>query len=74
MRLLLLNTFDLAEDTISLENVNHWIAELNRTHPEQFASLGGRLETCDLEAELDTVGHDDTTQIIGNNRKTCAKY
>ncbi|XP_070994383.1 sodium- and chloride-dependent transporter XTRP3-like [Oncorhynchus clarkii lewisi] len=54
MRLLLLNTFDLAEDTISLENVNHWIAELNRTHPEQFASLGGRLETCDLEAELDT--------------------
>ncbi|XP_041708623.1 sodium- and chloride-dependent transporter XTRP3-like [Coregonus clupeaformis] len=54
MRLLLLNTFDLAEDTISLENVNHWIAELNSTHPEQFASLGGRLETCDLEAELDT--------------------
>uniref|UniRef100_A0A8C7LW61 Transporter n=1 Tax=Oncorhynchus mykiss TaxID=8022 RepID=A0A8C7LW61_ONCMY len=54
VRLLLLNTFDLAEDTISLENVNHWIAELNRTHPEQFASLGGRLETCDLEAELDT--------------------
>ncbi|XP_064802043.1 sodium- and chloride-dependent transporter XTRP3A-like [Oncorhynchus masou masou] len=54
VRLLLLNTFDLAEDTISLENVNHWITELNRTHPEQFASLGGRLETCDLEAELDT--------------------
>uniref|UniRef100_A0A4W5R7E9 Transporter n=1 Tax=Hucho hucho TaxID=62062 RepID=A0A4W5R7E9_9TELE len=54
VRLLLLNTFDLAEDTISLENVNHWIAELNRTHPDQFASLGGRLETCDLEAELDT--------------------
>uniref|UniRef100_A0A8C7CR94 Transporter n=1 Tax=Oncorhynchus kisutch TaxID=8019 RepID=A0A8C7CR94_ONCKI len=54
VRLLLLNTFDLAEDTISLENVIHWIAELNRTHPEQFASLGGRLETCDLEAELDT--------------------
>ncbi|XP_041758373.1 sodium- and chloride-dependent transporter XTRP3 [Coregonus clupeaformis] len=54
VRLLLLNTFDLAEDTISLENVNHWIAELNRTYPEQFASLGGRLETCDLEAELDT--------------------
>ncbi|XP_052350535.1 sodium- and chloride-dependent transporter XTRP3A-like isoform X1 [Oncorhynchus keta] len=54
VRLLLLNTFDLAEDTISLENVNHWITELNRTHPEQFASLGGRLETCNLEAELDT--------------------
>uniref|UniRef100_A0A674AS81 Transporter n=1 Tax=Salmo trutta TaxID=8032 RepID=A0A674AS81_SALTR len=54
VRLLLLNTFDLSEDTISLENVNHWIAELNRTHPEQFANLGGRLETCDLEAELDT--------------------
>ncbi|XP_029535225.1 sodium- and chloride-dependent transporter XTRP3-like [Oncorhynchus nerka] len=54
VRLLLLNTFDLAEHNINLENVNHWIAELNRTHPEQFASLGGRLETCDLEAELDT--------------------
>ncbi|KAL0984950.1 hypothetical protein UPYG_G00150910 [Umbra pygmaea] len=54
LRLLLLNTFDIAEDSISLENVTHWIAELNRTQPEQFASLRDRLETCDLEAELDT--------------------
>lgn len=53
-RVLLLNTFNLAEDTINLENINYWISELNSTHPDEFASLAGRLETCDLEAELDT--------------------
>ncbi|XP_010883449.1 sodium- and chloride-dependent transporter XTRP3 [Esox lucius] len=54
LRLLLLNTFDIAEDAISLENVHQWIAELNRTQPEQFTSLQDRLEICDLKAELDT--------------------
>lgn len=54
MRVLLLNTFDLAEDTINIGNINHWISELNSTHPDEFASLAGRLETCDLEVELDT--------------------
>ncbi|KAG7469868.1 hypothetical protein MATL_G00133380 [Megalops atlanticus] len=54
VRLLLLNTFDMAEDTISMDNINYWIAELNRTHPEQFAGIASKLETCDLEAELDT--------------------
>ena len=55
VRLLLLNTFDMAEDTISLDNIDYWISELNRTHPDQFASLAPKLDTCDLEAELDTV-------------------
>ncbi|XP_012694184.1 sodium- and chloride-dependent transporter XTRP3 isoform X1 [Clupea harengus] len=54
VRLLLLNTFDMAEDTISLDNIDYWISELNRTHPDQFASLAPKLDTCDLEAELDT--------------------
>lgn len=54
IRLLLLNTFDLAEDTINMENVDYWMTELNRTQPEQFAGLVDRLEPCDLEAELAT--------------------
>ncbi|KAJ8005393.1 hypothetical protein DPEC_G00146160 [Dallia pectoralis] len=54
LRLLLMNTFDIAEGAISLENVNQWIADLNRTQPEQLSSLLDRLQTCDLEAELDT--------------------
>ncbi|KAG5271506.1 hypothetical protein AALO_G00180650 [Alosa alosa] len=54
MRLLLLNTFDMAEDTITLDNVDYWITELNRTHPDQFANLAPKLDTCDLVAELDT--------------------
>ncbi|XP_062395188.1 sodium- and chloride-dependent transporter XTRP3-like [Sardina pilchardus] len=54
VRLLLLNTFDMAEDTISLDNVDYWITELNRTHPDQFANMAPKLDTCDLIAELDT--------------------
>ncbi|XP_036394448.1 sodium- and chloride-dependent transporter XTRP3-like [Megalops cyprinoides] len=54
VRLLLLNTFDMAENTISMDNIDYWISELNRTHPEQFAGIASKLETCDLEAELDT--------------------
>ncbi|XP_071769165.1 sodium- and chloride-dependent transporter XTRP3 [Centroberyx gerrardi] len=54
VRLLLLNAFNLAEDTINMENVYEWIEKLNSTYPEQFAGLADRLETCDLEAELDT--------------------
>lgn len=52
--MLLLNTFELAEDTITIENVYDWIKRLNTTYPEQFATLSGRIETCDLDAELDT--------------------
>ncbi|XP_049586257.1 sodium- and chloride-dependent transporter XTRP3 isoform X1 [Syngnathus scovelli] len=53
-RILLLNTFDLAEDTININNVFDWIKTLNATYPEQFAELGNKLEACDLNDELDT--------------------
>ncbi|XP_036414393.1 sodium- and chloride-dependent transporter XTRP3-like [Colossoma macropomum] len=53
-RLLLLNTFDLAEDAVHIDNISFWITELNRTQPEQFAAIASRVETCSLEAELDT--------------------
>ncbi|XP_063054973.1 sodium- and chloride-dependent transporter XTRP3-like [Engraulis encrasicolus] len=54
VRLLLLNTFDMAEESINMDNIQYWVTELNRTHPDQFALLEPKLETCDLEAELDT--------------------
>uniref|UniRef100_A0A8C9SFM2 Transporter n=1 Tax=Scleropages formosus TaxID=113540 RepID=A0A8C9SFM2_SCLFO len=54
VKLLLLNTFSLAEDTINVDNITYWITELNKTHPNQFADLLPKLESCDLEAELDT--------------------
>ncbi|KAG7260227.1 hypothetical protein CRUP_007880 [Coryphaenoides rupestris] len=53
-RLLLLNTFDMAEDLISMDNVRDWVEKLNSTNPEQIANLKGVLENCDLEAELST--------------------
>nr|XP_049586453.1 sodium- and chloride-dependent transporter XTRP3A-like [Syngnathus scovelli] len=53
-RILLLNTFDLAEDTININNVFDWIKTLNATYPEQFAELVNKLEACDLNDELDT--------------------
>ncbi|XP_060937979.1 sodium- and chloride-dependent transporter XTRP3A-like [Limanda limanda] len=52
-RLLMLNTFDLAEDTISMDTVFEWIEKLNATYPQEFAEISGKLETCDLEKELD---------------------
>ncbi|XP_018621435.1 sodium- and chloride-dependent transporter XTRP3-like [Scleropages formosus] len=54
MRTLLLNTFDLVEDSINKENINHWMTELNRTDPGRFSSLSTQLQSCNLEAELDT--------------------
>lgn len=53
--MLLLNTFSLAEDTISMDNVLDWVQQLNATYPHQFAEIAHELETCDLESELDTV-------------------
>nr|XP_046255268.1 sodium- and chloride-dependent transporter XTRP3-like [Scatophagus argus] len=52
--LLLLNTFNLAEDSITMDNVFEWIEKLNATYPQQFAEVANKLETCDLEGELDT--------------------
>ncbi|KAG7474217.1 sodium-and chloride-dependent transporter XTRP3 [Solea senegalensis] len=53
-RMLLLNTFDLAEDSITIDTVFDWIKKLNATYPEQFAQIEDKLEVCDLESELDT--------------------
>lgn len=52
--LLLQNTFDLAEDSITMDNVSEWIEKLNTTFPQQFAELANKLENCNLESELDT--------------------
>ncbi|XP_056331090.1 sodium- and chloride-dependent transporter XTRP3-like [Danio aesculapii] len=53
-RLLLLNTFDLSEGTISVENVTAWISQLNSTHPDIFSTITDKIQDCSLEAELDT--------------------
>ncbi|CAG6016127.1 unnamed protein product [Menidia menidia] len=53
-RLLLLNTFSLAEDSISQDTVFEWIERLNSTYPQQFAEISGQLEDCNLEGELNT--------------------
>nr|XP_057909127.1 sodium- and chloride-dependent transporter XTRP3-like isoform X2 [Doryrhamphus excisus] len=53
-RILLLNAFELAEETISMNNVLDWVVKLNASNPEQFAQLGNKLEACDLTSELDT--------------------
>ncbi|MED6236407.1 hypothetical protein ATANTOWER_008736, partial [Ataeniobius toweri] len=53
-RIVLLNTFSLAEDSITIDNVFEWIGKLNKTYPEQFAELSGKLEDCNLESELST--------------------
>lgn len=55
MRLLLLNTFDLSESDVSIDNVTVWISQLNHTNPEMFAAIASKIEDCSLEAELDTV-------------------
>ncbi|KAL3981311.1 metaxin [Sarotherodon galilaeus] len=56
MRILLLNTFDLAEDAISMDSVLEWIEKLNTTYPEQFAQIADKVREgeCNLEKELDT--------------------
>lgn len=54
-RTLLLNTFSISEDSITVDNVFEWVTQLNSTYPEQFTELRGRLEDCNLENELSTV-------------------
>ncbi|KAM9723083.1 sodium- and chloride-dependent transporter XTRP3 [Menidia menidia] len=53
-RILLLNTFSLAEDSISQDTAFEWIERLNSTYPQQFAEISGQLEDCNLEGELNT--------------------
>uniref|UniRef100_A0A8C6U4Z4 Transporter n=1 Tax=Neogobius melanostomus TaxID=47308 RepID=A0A8C6U4Z4_9GOBI len=54
VRLLLLNTFSLAEDLISQENMLEWVEKLNSSFPLEFAEIADKVETCDLTKELDT--------------------
>lgn len=54
-RMLLLNSFELAEDSITLDNVTDWITKLNTTFPAQFAEISHKLETCDLQNDLKDV-------------------
>ncbi|KAJ8290838.1 hypothetical protein GJAV_G00018180 [Gymnothorax javanicus] len=53
VRTLLLNTFDMAEDSITMDNIDSWIVELNRTYPEEFAAISTSVDKCELQAELD---------------------
>ncbi|XP_069028137.1 sodium- and chloride-dependent transporter XTRP3-like [Embiotoca jacksoni] len=53
-RVLLMNTFSLSEDSISIDNVFEWIERLNLTYPQEFIELASKLEPCDLESELNT--------------------
>lgn len=53
-RVLLLNTFSLPEDNITIDNIFGVIEKLNTTFPEQFAELNGKLEDCNLQTELST--------------------
>ncbi|KAK6491670.1 sodium- and chloride-dependent transporter XTRP3-like [Huso huso] len=54
MQLLLINTFDLAEDSIKNNNLDDWISHLNASFPDKFATISSQIEGCDLESELDT--------------------
>ncbi|XP_047455896.1 sodium- and chloride-dependent transporter XTRP3A-like [Mugil cephalus] len=54
IRILLLNTFNIAEDTITINNVYEWTERLNATYPHQFMEIAHKLENCSLESELDT--------------------
>ncbi|KAJ8288257.1 hypothetical protein COCON_G00009160 [Conger conger] len=54
MRMLLLNTFDMAEDTINTDDIKYWLEELNRTHTELFETISSQVERCSLESELNT--------------------
>uniref|UniRef100_A0A3Q3W963 Transporter n=1 Tax=Mola mola TaxID=94237 RepID=A0A3Q3W963_MOLML len=53
IRVLLLNTFDLAEDSITMDNLSDWMKELGTTYPQQFAELNITSDTCSLNRELD---------------------
>ncbi|XP_072317128.1 sodium- and chloride-dependent transporter XTRP3-like [Eucyclogobius newberryi] len=54
VRLLLINTFSLAEDLISQDNVLEWIEKLNTSFPLEFAEIVDKVELCELNKELST--------------------
>lgn len=55
-RLLLLNTFDLPEDNITIDNVLISIEKLSTAYPDEYAKLAYKLTNCSLEEELERVG------------------
>lgn len=73
MRTLMLNTFDLPEDNITINNVLEWMEKLNSTYPSQFAEIAGLVEKCDLESELDTVCSSSSLSSISVHSKTYLK-
>lgn len=50
-----MNTFDLAETNVTIDNVLDLIGTLNTTYPQQFQEIADKLETCDLDSELQNV-------------------
>ncbi|NXA38614.1 S6A20 protein, partial [Eudromia elegans] len=52
--LLLTNTFDLEEGSVTADNLGATQAQLQAAHPHQYAELLPQLRNCSLEAELDT--------------------
>lgn len=54
LRLLLLNTFSLAEDLITQENVMDWVGRLSSSYPLEFAQIAHKVENCSLDEELST--------------------
>lgn len=55
-RVLVLNTFDLAEANVTIDNVLEVIETLNTTYPQQYQQIADKLEVCDLDKELQNVG------------------
>lgn len=54
-RLLLLNTFDVAEDNITIDNVLIAIEKLSTEYPDEYAKVAYKLGNCSLEMELEKV-------------------
>ncbi|KAM4658352.1 sodium- and chloride-dependent transporter XTRP3 isoform 1-T1 [Amazona ochrocephala] len=52
--LLLMNTFDLEEGSLTADNLSEMKDYLMATHPQEYAHLSPQLKNCSLEAELDT--------------------
>ena len=55
IRVVLLNTFDMAEDSINMDNIFDMMKELSTAYPQQYAELNITSDTCNLNKELDNV-------------------
>lgn len=50
-----MNTFDLAETSVTIHNVTDLIQTLNTTYPQEFEKIADKLENCNLDNELQNV-------------------